>query len=75
MFCDFDIEMFFSPKMQPQKIAFKNQLEPSINSYEYFKFEEYSDETHTRLMNFWITRSILRHDIRVKYLGKLLTIS
>ena len=27
--------------MQPQKIAFKNQLETSINSYEYFKFEEY----------------------------------
>ena len=61
--------------MQPQKIAFKNQLEPLINSYEYFKFEKYSDETHTGLMNFWIPRRILRDDVRVKYLGKLLTIS
>ena len=32
--------------MEPHKIGFKNQLEPPINSYEYFKFEEYSDETH-----------------------------
>ena len=61
--------------MQPQKIAFEKKLEHSINSYEYIKFEEYSDETHIRLMNFWITRSILRHDIRVKHLGNLLTIS
>ena len=38
--------MFFSPKMQPQKIAFEKKLEYSINSYEYFKFEKYSDE-HT----------------------------
>ena len=52
--------------MQPQKIAFKNKLEHSINSYEYFKFEEYSDETHTRLMNFWITRSLLSHNIRLQ---------
>ena len=32
--------------MEPHKIGFKNPLEPPINSYEYFKFEEYSDETH-----------------------------
>ena len=52
--------------MEPHRIAFKNQLEPPIKSYEYFKFEEYSDETHTRLMNFWITRSLLRHNIRLQ---------
>ena len=34
-----DIEVFFSPKMKPHKIAFKNQLEAPINSYKYFKFE------------------------------------
>ena len=33
--------------MEPHRIAFKNQLEPPIKSYEYFKFEEYSDETHS----------------------------
>ncbi len=38
LFGDFDVGMFFSPKMQPPKIAFINQIEPSIKSYEHFKF-------------------------------------
>ena len=60
---NFDIEMFFSPKVQRRKIAFINQIEPSIISYEYFMFEKYSDETRTELMIFWIIGRILRHDI------------
>ena len=40
LFCDFDFGMFFNPKMQPPKIAFINQIEPSINTYQQFKFWE-----------------------------------
>ena len=67
-----------SPKMQHPKMAFIRQIESSIKGYDAISilcFELFSDETQNWLMDFWIPQRVLMHDIRMKYSGKLLTIS